>query len=109
LLDAVKNGFGFNGAMNGFTLDDLADSGRFVVLSDNYGLGLHLVRLAGVVGVAIAEPSARAKEGDGQRQANQPGHDQRAHSTRPRASVTPCVVRMRSTALSTGRPAASTA
>jgi hypothetical protein len=69
ILDAVKYGFGLGRALDGFFRDRLAAFGRVVVLRDHLGLRFSLLRLAAIIGVAVAEPGADAQRNGAQRNA----------------------------------------
>lgn len=82
LLNAVKDGFGFNGALHRLALDGLADDDGFVMTLDGHALGLGFSRLACVVGIAVAEVGAGAEKGNSQPETDQPGHGQWVHLRR---------------------------
>lgn len=69
MLNAVEYGLGLGRALNGFFCDCLAVFGRVVVLRDHLGLRFALLRLAAVIGVAVAEPGADAQRNGAQRNA----------------------------------------
>ena len=98
LVDAVKHGLGFNGALHGFTLDAITDDRLGVVQLNGSLLCLGASGFIGVVFGALAGETA----GDEKDDANDDKYQDAVHCAAPLAvRASPCAVTMRSTLLPT--------